>query len=96
MAIRSALNIFILFVYAPFASRLGAVRIYHIGMVLWPLVIVSLPVLNALARTDSATIGSLSFNVMLLFFFILWSLGNLVWRTSLPIMKCSHSLLISL
>ncbi|EJD05642.1 MFS general substrate transporter [Fomitiporia mediterranea MF3/22] len=82
MATRSAMNIFVLFAYAPFASRLGAVRVYQVGMALWPLATAILPLLNALARSDNMGVGSLLFNVTLLLFFALWSLGNLVWPSS--------------
>ncbi|KAH8111331.1 MFS general substrate transporter [Phellopilus nigrolimitatus] len=82
MAIRSAFNIIVMCFYVPFASRLGAVRLYQVGMSLWPLAMACFPLLNALARTKSTSVGTWTFDAAAGVFFMLWSLGNLVWPSS--------------
>lgn len=80
MAIRSALTIGVLFFYQPLSRLLGSLRLYQVSMALWPLNVVLLPVLNLLARTDAAGVGSWPFNSVLVVLFISWGVVGLVWR----------------
>lgn len=80
MAIRSALTIGVLFFYQPLSRLLGPLRLYQVSMALWPLNVVLLPVLNLMARTDVAGVGTWPFNSVLVVLFILWGVAGLVWR----------------
>lgn len=80
MAIRSALTIVILFFYQPLSKLLGSLHMYQVSMALWPLNVILLPILNLMARTDAAGVGTWPFNAVLLILFILWGIAGLVWR----------------
>lgn len=80
MAIRSALTIGVLFFYQPLSRLLGSLRLHQMSMALWPLNVVLLPVLNLLARTDAAGVGTWPFNSVLVWLFISWGAAGLVWR----------------
>ena len=61
---------------------------YKIFMWLWPVSVACLPVLNALAKTgpESAGVGTFPFYLFLSFFFVVWSIGNCVWRESYTVL----------
>lgn len=70
-----------LLLYTPFAADFDALKVYKLTVWFWPVSMAAIPVLNLLARTGSngEGVGSVTFYLVLLVFFLLWSGAQLVW-----------------
>lgn len=79
MAVRSAISIIIMLVYAPIQDRVGPLRIYQWSTSTWPLAVVCMPALSLLARAE---VSALTMNTALCVFFIIWGIANLSWPSS--------------
>ena len=82
MAFRALLIIFIITVSSPVQRRFGALKTYQVGMTMWPASIVFLPILNYMARTKEFGSGTPLYRIVFGIFYVLWSIGALVWRKS--------------
>lgn len=78
MGIRSMLSIILLLVFTYFVGELNPMKVYRLSIWLWPLAVACLPVLNMLARSSQAGIGSFPFDLLLFVLFSAWSAGNIV------------------
>ena len=87
MGVRGIMNIMTLLLYTPFAADFDALKVYKLAVWFWPLAMAMIPVLNLLAKTgaEGEGVGSTTFYLVLLVFFFLWSLGQLVWSKSLSL-----------
>lgn len=81
MGLRCTLNIIVLFTYTPLSAHIDSMKLYRIAMWAWPVIIVFFPILHVIGRYGSG-VNSPAFFATLVPFFILWSIGNLVWRMS--------------
>ena len=82
MAFRAVLIIFMITISFPIQRRLGALKTYQVGMFMWPAGIVCLPVLNWMVGTEKYGSGTLIYRFAFGVFYILWSMGALVFRKS--------------
>lgn len=82
MGVRGVMNILTLMLYTPFAADLDALKVYKLTVWFWPLSMAVIPTLNLLARSGGERVGSTTFYLVLLVFFFLWSLAQLVWSKS--------------
>ncbi|CAE6477419.1 unnamed protein product [Rhizoctonia solani] len=82
MAIRSLVQIVLMLGYSRVIRKIGALGIYKIGMIFWILAVLYFPLLNWVARTQSLGTESLTFQVYLFGFYIIWSIGGFCWTSS--------------
>lgn len=84
MAVRSAISIVIMLIYAPVQERVGPLRIYQWSTSTWPLAVLCMPALSVLA---SSSVSPLLMNASLGVFFTIWGLANLSWPSSAVIIN---------
>jgi MFS family permease len=78
LGFRAFLHIAVLAFYPKLHDRLGSLRLYQSGMLLWPLVLVMFPTLSWLVRNGYDTTGWVFLSTLVFFFFI-WSICGFTW-----------------
>lgn len=58
----------------------SAVRMYQLGMFIWPITVACYPFLNLLARTETGPRGWL-FDTCMMAFFVVWGFGGYCWTS---------------
>lgn len=77
LGFRALLSIPTMALYPKIDKRFGTLRFYQFLMLVFPFVIVCLPILNTLAVLE---VPSFVMNAGIVVFFVLWSFCGLVWR----------------
>src|SRR3984885_10742919 len=91
LSIRTFIQIGCMFLYPPlqrhrWIGRDSPVRVYQLGMTIWPITVMCYPFLNLLARVDQ--LGSTQgwvFKCSMMLFFIVWGLGGYCWTSVITI-----------
>ena len=84
MAVRSAISILIMLIYAPVQERIGALRVYQWSTSTWPLAVLCMPALSMLAR---ANVSEWTMNAAVCAFFVVWGVAILSWPSSAVIIN---------
>lgn len=62
-------------------------RTHRLAMFFWPVTVLTLPMLNVLAKTENFSVDTVWFQIAINVFFTVWSFAGIAWSESCPLLR---------